>query len=92
MVGVSQAVDRRRRPVRCQRLAAGGWVPSVWPRGFGQQVSNHYQAFADPRADGSIAGIQSGFDLWRGALFPWGRDAAGLFSPTATPITLNLNA
>ena len=43
------------------------------------KVSNHYQAFADPRADGSIAGIQSGFDLWRGALFPWGRDEAGLF-------------
>src|SRR5262249_560930 len=51
----------------------------VWARGFGQQVSNHYQAFADPRAEGSIAGIQSGFDLWRGALLPWGRDAAGIY-------------
>jgi outer membrane autotransporter protein len=65
-------------PTGCAPTGSG-WVPSVWARGFGQQVSNHYQAFADPRAAGSIAGIQSRFDLWRGALFPWGRDTAGLF-------------
>ena len=69
----------RKAPVAPTGCAPSGWVPSVWARGFGQQVSDHYKAFADPRADGSLAGIQSGFDLWRGALFPWGRDVAGLF-------------
>jgi outer membrane autotransporter protein len=94
----------RKAQVATTGCAPSGWVPSVWARGFGQQVSNHYQAFADPRADGSIAGIQSGFDLWRGALFSWGRDVAGLFfaysnasidvnglvtNPTATGYVLN---
>jgi outer membrane autotransporter protein len=69
----------RKAPVAPTGCAPSAWVPSVWARGFGQQVSNHYRAFADPRADGSLAGIQSGFDLWRGAFFPWGRDMAGLF-------------
>jgi outer membrane autotransporter protein len=66
-------------PVAPTGCTPGGWVPSVWARGFGQQVSNHYRAFADPRADGSLVGMQSGFDLWRGTLFPWGHDVAGLF-------------
>ena len=78
-VADSSRATVRTAPVAPTSCAPSGWAPSVWARGFGQQVSNHYQAFADPRADGSIAGIQSGFDLWRGALFPWGRDAAGIY-------------
>jgi outer membrane autotransporter protein len=76
VAGTAMVYKAPAAPTGC---APSGWAPSVWARGFGQQVSNHYQAFADPRADGSLAGIQSGFDLWRGTFFPWGRDVAGLF-------------
>ena len=31
---------------------AEGWLHSAWGRGIGQQIDNHYQAFADPRASG----------------------------------------
>lgn len=53
--------------------------PPVWGRLFGQQINNRYQAFADPRASGQVAGIQSGADLWRGSLIPGHSDAAGLY-------------
>jgi outer membrane autotransporter protein len=60
---------------------ASGVDPSVWGRVFGQQIKNHYEAFADPRADGSLIGFQSGFDLFRGSILPIDghRDAAGLY-------------
>jgi len=32
---------------------------------FGQQIDNHYQAFADPRANGQIAGFLAGVDVLR---------------------------
>jgi outer membrane autotransporter protein len=57
-----------------------GWGSSVWGRVFGQQVNNHYEAFADPHADGHVVGFQSGVDLWRGSLLPGHRDAAGFYA------------
>ena len=52
-----------------------GW----WGRLLGQQIDNHYKAFADPRASGQLLGFQSGIDLWRGEWIPGHRDAAGVY-------------
>ncbi len=52
---------------------------SEWGRFFGQQVDNHYQAFADPRASGWMGGFQGGVDLWRGRVLLPGYDAAGIY-------------
>ena len=58
----------------------GGWRPAVWGRLFGQQIDNHYQAFADPRASGEITGLQVGVDLLRtDGLIPGHTDYAGLY-------------
>jgi outer membrane autotransporter protein len=57
----------------------GNCRPAVWGRLFGQQIDNHYQAFADPRASGQVIGIQTGVDLWRGSLIPGHSDTAGLY-------------
>lgn len=51
---------------------------SEWGRFFGQQVDNHYQAFADPRDSGWMGGFQGGVDLWRSHMLP-GYDAAGIY-------------
>ena len=56
-----------------------GWGPSVWGRVLGQQIDNHYTAFADPRASGQLLGFQSGIDLWRGESISGHRDAAGIY-------------
>ncbi|MDH6153110.1 outer membrane autotransporter protein [Paraburkholderia sp. WSM4179] len=56
-----------------------GWAQSAWGRVFGQQVDNHYQAFADPRASGWVGGLQTGLDLWRGSIWPGHRDTAGVY-------------
>ncbi|MET0707096.1 MAG: autotransporter outer membrane beta-barrel domain-containing protein [Tardiphaga sp.] len=56
-----------------------GWSPSAWGRIIGQQIDNHYRAFADPRATGQLLGFQSGIDLWRGEWLPGHRDAAGIY-------------
>jgi len=57
-----------------------GWRPAVWGRLFGQQIDNHYQAFADPRADGQLAGLQVGFDVLRSdSLIPGHKDYGGLY-------------
>ena len=56
-----------------------GWGRSDWARVFGQQIDGHYQAFADPRTDGWLAGFQGGIDLWRGSIIPGHRDAAGVY-------------
>ncbi len=56
-----------------------GAVPSAWGRVFGEQIDNHYGAFADPRASGSIVGLQVGLDLWRGSVIPDQRDRAGVY-------------
>ena len=34
-----------------------GWGRSDWARVFGQRINGHYQAFADPRTDGWLAGL-----------------------------------
>ncbi|HVX75987.1 MAG TPA: autotransporter outer membrane beta-barrel domain-containing protein [Bradyrhizobium sp.] len=57
---------------------ASGWGRSDWGRVFGQQIEDHYQAYADPRASGWIGGFQAGVDLWRGHVLG-GRDAAGVY-------------
>jgi len=59
--------------------ANAGWGPSAWGRIVGQDIDNRYEAFADPRASGELLGLQSGFDLWRGASMPGHRDAAGVY-------------
>jgi outer membrane autotransporter protein len=53
--------------------------PSPWGRFFGQTVNNHYQAFADPRASGSLGGFQGGIDLLRGSLIAGHYERAGLY-------------
>ena len=58
-----------------------GWRPAVWGRVFGQQIEDHYQAFADPRANGQITGLQAGFDVLRSdGLIPGHTDYAGLYA------------
>ena len=54
--------------------------PSVWGRFFGQTIDNHYQAFADPRADGNSGGFQGGIDLLRGSLIAGHYERAGLYA------------
>jgi outer membrane autotransporter protein len=56
-----------------------GWGRSDWARFFGQQINGHYEAYADPRTDGWLAGFQGGIDLWRGSTIPGHRDSAGLY-------------
>jgi outer membrane autotransporter protein len=56
-----------------------GWGRSDWARVFGQQIDGHYQAFADPRSDGWLAGFQGGIDLWRGSTIAGHRDSAGVY-------------
>jgi outer membrane autotransporter protein len=55
------------------------WGRSSWARVLGQQISNHYESFADPRADGQMIGAQIGLDIWRGSFIPDHRDAAGVY-------------
>jgi outer membrane autotransporter protein len=50
-----------------QAVSDSGCKPGLWGRVFGQSINNSYQAFADPRATGQIAGIQTGFDFFRGS-------------------------
>jgi outer membrane autotransporter protein len=57
----------------------GRCKPGLWGRVFGQSINNSYQAFADPRAVGQIAGIQTGFDFFRGSLIPGHSDTAGIY-------------
>jgi len=74
----SKAPVYTKAPVDC---GAYGWHPAVWGRLFGQQIDNHYQAFADPRADGQIAGLQAGVDVLRNDnLFAGHRDYAGFYA------------
>jgi outer membrane autotransporter protein len=58
---------------------AAGSGRSDWGRLFGQQINDHYQAFADPRADGWMGGLQGGLDLWRGNSVSGHRDSAGVY-------------
>ena len=56
------------------------WPFSVWGRFFGQSIDNHYRAFADPRADGHLAGFQAGIDLLRGSFLAGHQERAGLYA------------
>ena len=70
----------RKAPVKAPTdCLYAGWGPSVWGRVLGQQIDNHYRAFADPRASGQLLGFQSGIDIWRGEWMPGHRDAAGFY-------------
>ena len=53
--------------------------PSVWGRLIAASVDNRYRAFADPRANGSLTGIEFGVDLLRGSLIAGHSDRAGLY-------------
>jgi len=65
-------------PIDC---GTNSWRPAVWGRLFGQQIDNRYQAFANPRADGQIAGFQAGVDLLRNdSLFAGHTDYAGFYA------------
>ena len=70
----------RKAPVKAPAdCPDAGWGPWAWGRVLGQQIDNHYRAFADPRASGQVLGFQSGIDLWRGEWLPGYRDAAGVY-------------
>ena len=70
----------RKAPVKAPTdCLNAGWGPSVWGRVLGQQIDNHYRAFADPRASGQLLGFQSGIDIWRSEWLPGHRDAAGIY-------------
>ena len=70
----------RKAPVKAPAdCPYAGWGPSAWGRVLGQQIDNHYRAFADPRTSGQLLGFQTGIDLWRGAWLPGHRDAAGIY-------------
>ena len=70
----------RKAPVKAPTdCLNAGWGPSAWGRVLGQQIDNHYGAFADPRASGQLLGFQTGIDLWRGEWLPGHRDAAGIY-------------
>jgi outer membrane autotransporter protein len=58
---------------------AEGWVTSGWARVFGQQIDHRYESYPDSTAQGSLLGLQTGVDLWRGNLWPDHVDAAGLY-------------
>lgn len=58
---------------------SGNPVNSGWARGFGEQINQHYRAFADPRTDGALGGFQSGIDLLGGEWLPGHRDVAGIY-------------
>lgn len=60
----------------CANAGSGN---SAWGRLLGEQIDNHYRAFADPRTSGHILGFQSGLDLWRGEGTPGHHDSAGIY-------------
>jgi len=67
-------------PVTPTDCGSEGWRPAVWGRLFGQQIDNRYQALADPRSDGQVAGMQAGVDLLRSdSLIAGHKDYAGLY-------------
>jgi fibronectin-binding autotransporter adhesin len=53
--------------------------PSVWGHVIATSIDNRYSAFADPRADGNLTGVQFGVDLLRGSLFAGHSERAGLY-------------
>ncbi|WP_342637438.1 autotransporter outer membrane beta-barrel domain-containing protein [Rhizobium jaguaris] len=46
---------------------------------FGEQINNHYRAFADPHTDGNLGGFQAGVDLLHGEWLPGHSDVAGIY-------------
>ena len=59
--------------------SGGNRASSAWGRAFGEQINDRYRAFADPRTDGYLGGLQSGIDLLRGEWLPGHRDVAGIY-------------
>jgi len=71
---------RRSNRTPMTNCGTDGWRPAMWGRLFGQQIDNRYQAFAEPRADGRIAGFQTGFDVVRSdSLIAGHKDYAGVY-------------
>ena len=76
--GYTKAPVYTKAPTGC---GPEGWRPAVWGRLFGQQIDNNYQALADPRASGQIAGFQAGIDLLRSdRLIAGHTDYVGLYA------------
>ena len=55
------------------------WGRSTWGRVIGEQINDRYQAFADPRAEGQVLGVQAGIDLLQGSFVPGHHDVAGAY-------------
>ncbi len=72
--GPAGVPTKKSEPASCQQFS-----PSVWGRFFGETVNNHYQAFADPRANGNLGGFQGGIDLLRGSLIAGHSERAGFY-------------
>jgi outer membrane autotransporter protein len=66
-------------PAATGRCGLSAWPFSVWGLFFGQSIDSHYRAFADPRADGQLAGLQAGIDLLRGSFVAGQEERAGLY-------------
>jgi outer membrane autotransporter protein len=66
-------------PVATGLCGLSTWPFSVWGRFFGQSIDNQYRAFADPRADGHLAGFQAGIDLLRGSFVAGHEERGGLY-------------
>jgi outer membrane autotransporter protein len=60
--------------------ASFGFHPSIWGRFFGGTFNDRYQAFADPRANGTFWGFEGGIDLLSGSLILGHSERAGLYA------------
>jgi len=52
---------------------------SAWVRAYGANYSNHYLAYADTRASGTLEAFQGGLDLWQARHADASHDAAGVY-------------
>ena len=66
-------------PTKKAGAACPLFSPSAWGRFFGQTFDNHYQSFADPRANGNMGGFQGGVELLRDSLIAGHSERAGLY-------------
>jgi len=55
------------------------YANGAWARAFGQRVNNRWHGTVGSRADGDLAGLQSGFDLLRRTSEGGNRDHVGVY-------------
>lgn len=53
--------------------------PSMWTRLIASDIDHSYQAFAAPKAKGSLSGLQIGADIWQGSILSGHMDSFGLY-------------